>query len=376
MEFPVLIRNFSCMFLRLTSLFLTQTFLLALRACGGQPVEIIPQELRGAIQPQVAMSPDGGVHVVFGKTTSIYYTGSKDGGATFSVPVRIADLPKLALGMRRGPRIAATESLLTVSAISHGNGNLYSWHSADHGTTWRAGQTILNDVPNSAREGLHAMAGNGTGLLATVWLDMRGTGMEIWSSVSHDGGAEWGPNRCVYKSPAGHVCECCHPNVAIDSQGRIAIMFRNWLDGSRDMYMVSSADGGLTFSSAQKLGAGTWKLDGCPMDGGALTFSAPGKIVSAWRREKTAFATGSNPDIEERLADSAAQPVVVAGDFGIAQIWQQDGGLMLRKGSATPVRLAGGAIFAAAASVPGYKPMVVWESNVSGIQTLLAAPLD
>src|SRR5450432_4403608 len=83
----------------------------------GAPVEIIPVELRGAVQPQVAIAPGGRIHVVFGKDTSIYHTTSAD-GRSFSPPVKIAQLEKLALRMRRGPRLSATDKVIVVSAIS------------------------------------------------------------------------------------------------------------------------------------------------------------------------------------------------------------------------------------------------------------------
>ena len=41
-------------------------------------------------------------------------------------------------------------------------------------------------------------------------------------------------NRLVYASPDGHVCECCRPSIAVADR-RIALMFRNWIDGNRDM---------------------------------------------------------------------------------------------------------------------------------------------
>jgi hypothetical protein len=67
-------------------------------------VEAIPPELRGAVQPQVAVAPSGRIHVVFGKDTAIYHTASAN-GRSFSAPVKIGELEKLALRMRRGPRI-------------------------------------------------------------------------------------------------------------------------------------------------------------------------------------------------------------------------------------------------------------------------------
>ncbi|MBC8128163.1 MAG: exo-alpha-sialidase, partial [Gloeobacteraceae cyanobacterium ES-bin-144] len=95
------------------------------------PVEIVPPDLRDARQPQVAVAPNGSIHIAFGKMNLIYYVASTDGGKTFSEPVIVGELPKLALGMRRGPRIVATTKTLAISAISFQDGNLHGWFSQD-----------------------------------------------------------------------------------------------------------------------------------------------------------------------------------------------------------------------------------------------------
>src|SRR6185436_13087643 len=144
---------------------------------SAAPVEIIPPELRGAVQPQVAVTPSGRIHVVFGKDNAVFHTTSPD-GYTFSPPVKIAELNKLALKMRRGPRVTATDNLVLVTAISHEDGNVHAWTSADTGKTWKEGG-YLNTVAKSSREGLQALAGDGRGLITAVWLDMRGKGTAL-----------------------------------------------------------------------------------------------------------------------------------------------------------------------------------------------------
>lgn len=338
------------------------------------PVEIVPPDLHGALQPQVAVAPAGRIHVTFGKGNAIYHTASLDAGRTFTKPAKVGELPKLALGMRRGPRIAATDKVLAITAISPTDGNLHAWASKDGGATWKAAANI-NDAPNSAREGLHAMAGDGKGNAFVTWLDLRNDGTELWRATSADGGATWGANALVYKSPDGHICECCHPSAAMDAQGRAAVMWRNWLGGSRDMYAALSTDGGKTFGAAQKLGSGTWKLNGCPMDGGALALDAAGNPLTVWRREKTVFASGI-AGVEEQLADSSAQPVIVNGKGGTFALWESAGGMMLRKGNAGAVRFADGARFAAVAVLPKGGAIIVWESHAHGEATLLAETVE
>ena len=318
------------------------------------------------MQPQIAVAPSGRIHVVFGKDNAVFHTTSPDGRA-FSTPVKIGELEKLALRMRRGPRVTATDKLVLATAISHADGNVHAWTSADTGATWKEGAP-LNTAPKSAREGLQALAGDGRGLVAAAWLDLREKGTEPWCRISRDGGATWAGDISIYQSPDGHICECCVPNVAISPTGEIAAMWRNWLGGSRDLYLATSRDG-LTFSPAQKLGTGTWKLNGCPMDGGSLAFAPGGNWLAVWRRERAIFATEATLP-ETHLAPSAVQPVVGFAGTTPLKLWEANGALMLQRGAETPVRFAESA---ASAAIVGEREAaaVVWESGEGGVKTLL-----
>ena len=39
----------------------------------------------------------------------------------------------------------------------------------------------------------------------------------------------------------------------------------------------------------RKLGNGTWPLDACPIDGGAIAFDERGNAVSTWRRDQRVY---------------------------------------------------------------------------------------
>ncbi len=99
-----------------------------------------------------------------------------------------------------------------------------------------------------------------------VWLDLRDKHNKIFGAKSTDGGKTWGKNIMIYASPDTTVCECCKPSVVMKGNN-IYVMFRNWLNGNRDLHIIQSTDIGLNFGQAQKLGAGSWTLNGCPMDG-------------------------------------------------------------------------------------------------------------
>ncbi len=339
--------------------FLAPTFLAA------TPVEILPPELRGAVQPHVAVTPSGRIHIVFGKDNAIYHVTSQD-TRVFSAPVKIGELEKLALRMRRGPRITATDKLVLVTAISHADGNLHAWTSGDAGKTWKE-TAALNTVPNSASEGLQALAGDGRGLVAAVWLDAR-RGKEVWGRISLDGGVSWGDDASIYQPPEGRVCECCAPSVAISPTGEIAALWRNSLDGSRDLYMATSRDA-RSFSAAQKIGSGTWRLNACPMDGGNLTFAPGGDWLAVWRRERTVFA--SDPRLaEKQLATNSVQPVAAyAGKLPVV-LWETNGALLLQRADSAPARFAENAASASIAS-GSTAASVAWEATVSGAKTIV-----
>jgi len=350
------------------AIFLVAAIVLSALPLHGEPVEIAPSEFRGAIQPQVAVAPGGQIHVVFGKGTALYHAGSAD-GRRFTPPVKIGELEKLALGMRRGPRIAATDQDLVVTAISHADGNLHAWTSQDNGSTWHE-RPHVNDRAKSAIEGLQALAGDGHGFVFATWLDDREGGKQVWGASSPDGGQTWGANVLIYKSPDGPVCPCCHPSVAVDATGRVAVMWRNALGGSRDFYLARSADRGKTFGAAEKLGSGTWKMNACPMDGGSLAIGPKGEAETVWRRERTIFA--SVGATEQRLSAAGAQPLVLYTKRGASFLWESDGALMSGQNPGSPTRFAEHAHMAAGAPLPDGRAIVVWESTAGPAPSLVA----
>ena len=221
------------------------------------------------------------------------------------------------------------------------DGDLLLFRSTDSGRTW--GYPIaVNDQPDTAREGLHAMAASIKGELTCAWLDLATDKTEVYSATSTDGGKNWSKNVLVYRSPSGSVCECCHPSVAYSQDGKVHVMWRNSLAGKRDMYCAVSSDGGNTFGKAQKLGSGSWSLDHCPMDGGSISVLADGTTASVWQRDKTVYLFGSGSSKEVQLG-SGEQPWLAASAKGPVEVWLRKRGaaLMLRQpGTSRPIKLA------------------------------------
>ena len=314
--------------------------------------------------PRVAVTPKGKIAVAYGFEERMYVRVSDDGGTKYGEPVMVAAIPKMRWGIRKGPRIAATDSSLVLTA--HGEtGDLLSWRSVDLGKTW-TGPVVITDAEKAGLERLHGLASGGGETVVVSWLDSRDgmDKMKLFAAVSEDGGKTWGKNTLVYASPDGFVCQCCEPQVAADADGRVAILWRNALDGNRDMYVVRSADRGKTWGKAEKLGKGSWPLDACPHDGGGLAMAGD-EIVTVWRREKAIFT--ATPGAEETKLADGGQPVVALTADGPWIAWQSTDGIRLKGPKDKEPTLVGAGRFPIFASGSGSAaPLVLaWEAPES-----------
>lgn len=186
----------------------------------------------------------------------------------------------------------------------------------------------IGDIPENAHLAFHD---DQEGNLLWVFLDAKGEAIKaenleaykefkkrngdrvkpkgkIYVSSSSDGGRTWTKSQLAYKSPDGSVCECCKPSIESDVEGNLFVMFRNNLNGSRDLHYTESTDNGATFSKPQKLGSGTWKLNGCPMDGGGITLYETGDLNTVWQREGQVYL--ANSELEEQLIGQGKSPSI------------------------------------------------------------------
>ncbi|MBX9600735.1 MAG: glycoside hydrolase [Bryobacteraceae bacterium] len=316
-------------------------------------------------QPQLAVSGDLAA-LAFGSGHHVYLSLSRDGGATFPAPVRVAELPALALGNHRGPRVVfAGKSILVTAGVTpagqpHGPADLLAFRSTDEGRTWSPG-TRINGAQGSAGEAFHALAGDGRNTVWAVWLAHRDNRVSIAGSVSPDGGVTWSQERSIYESPDGNVCECCHPSAIVDAGGTLRVMWRNSLAGNRDFYLATSKDG--QQFRVEKLGAESWQLKACPMDGGGIAMQGA-KPVTFWRRKSDLFLA-SPGEAEQRIA-AGRNPKIAAFQGGVALTWQNENGIWVRTPGAEPRAVSPSGTYPAIAA--GKRLVLAWEEG-RGIRT-------
>ena len=327
--------------------------------------------------PQIAVDPHGNVFVVYGDTQNIHCRASLDGGKTFAEAVKVGALPSIPM-MRRGPRIAADGNSVIITAISGApktgqDGNVTAFRSEDKGKTWTRIEKNLNTVDRSAREGFQALAAGPAGHFFCTWNDLRNNKMQVWGAASTNGGKTWSEDVLIYKPPEGGICPCCPTSVTCDAKGGIHVMFRNDIGGAKDMYSCSSTDGGKTFSAATKLGNGTWPLQVCPMDGGAIAATGT-KVFTLWRRQKTIFA--ASPGEAERELGPGEQGWITVGTTGSYAVWitKRQGELMLLLPGGQPMKFATNASDPCIANaLDGNGPVVLaWESGGKVLVSVIA----
>jgi hypothetical protein len=341
---------------RLLSLVQIFAFLLI----SGQCLAAETPLLKGQ-QPNIGIDEKGILRMVYGEDNKIYVVTSKDKGISFSKPVQVAVLPGMHLGNSRGPQIASSKNFSLITAIDK-RGNIHSYKLNHSRNTWTKFGDV-NDTKGSAEEGLMALTADKLDNFYAVWLDTRlKKKNNIYFSSLDRRTVSWKANQLVYKSVDEHVCECCKPNIYFNNN-KLVISFRNWLMGSRDIYYTSSADKGQTFSPAIKSGKGTWKLNGCPMDGGGIVVNDQGTVSAAWQRAGDIFYAIENRP-EQKVGSGRSVNMAQSGNRTMIA-WQDKNTIKVYNPGTKEVSSLGEGTSPRLYLLPDGKSLCVWEGNKS-----------
>ena len=309
-------------------------------------------------QPQITIDELGTIRIIYGNGDKIFCATSVDNGLTFPNIQNIGEIKGMHLGMSRGPQVATSKNYTLVSAIDK-KGMVHIFQLQHQSGKWTK-VALANDLAGSAPEGLMSITADGDDNFYAVWLDIRNdSNNKICFAKTTDKGVSWSKNKMVYISPDKTVCECCKPSIVV-RKSTVVILFRNWLSGSRDLYLLTSDNRGASFKNAVKLGNGTWKLKGCPMDGGGLVVNEKYAIATVWQREgkiyyskpgemETEIGTGRNCSITD-----ANDPVIT---------WQEGKVLKVKESNTGKVLDAGDGGFIKAIRTKDKKIFCAWETD-------------
>lgn len=273
--------------------------------------------------PNVAVDKEARIHLVYGLGDSLLYAVSSDNGKTFSSREIIAVVPGLYSFATRGPQIAVTDNGVVVTAATS-SGDIFSFYNIGNNKWLPSGK--VNDRDTIAKEGLMSLSSEENNAFA-VWLDLRDNSRNnLYGARSNDGGKTWSKNMIVYISPDSSICECCKPSVAVKDHN-VYVMFRNWLNGSRDLYLIKSSNGGHSFEDAKKLGNTSWQLNGCPMDGGGIAITNDNAIQTVWRRENKIYS--ALPGMPEKVIGEGKGCTLANTDKGTYYTWFENGSVIV-----------------------------------------------
>jgi len=294
----------------------TLAILLILFACSCKENKpTVAANLTSGQMPCIVTDLNNHIHIAYGNGDSIMYTESTNGGQSFQTPVCIDTLRNLVDFAMRGPQITITKNGVAIVVLNR-TGDIFSYSKDEFGK-WKKGSRV-NDVDSTCKEGFIGLGSDGNQHLFAAWLDLRGNKRnKIYGASSSDGGETWNPNQLLYASPDSSVCECCKVSVTMKDQ-HVYVMFRNWLNGNRDLYLMESKDAGKTFDVPGKLGKNNWPLEGCPMDGGSLSING-NSVQTAWRRHDSIFS--AVPGEEESFITKGKNPSLAAGNNHQLYAW-------------------------------------------------------
>ncbi|HYR91537.1 MAG TPA: exo-alpha-sialidase [Terriglobia bacterium] len=263
------------------------TFLAAIPA-PPTVVEIKSPAGAGSEEPNITAAPDGRIFMTWlepmkPKGNVLRFSVREKQG--WSAPRTIAqgtnwfvsgaDFPSLAI-LSDGTLAAYWFSTLSLEAEAY-NTNLVLSH--DGGATWS--KPILPHRDRKVRQhGFLSMVPTPDGRLAAIWLDGRKLSDEgegdmslIYTTIGANGAL--GTETTL----DGRTCECCQTALTATPDGLLAV-YRDRSDKEvRDISIVRYANG--RWSQPEPLSKDEWEIDGCPVNGPAISASGRSAAV-AW----------------------------------------------------------------------------------------------
>ena len=270
-----------------------------------------------AAEPVTAAAPDGSFYVAWVnhdlKQADVMLAQFNGDGEMRGSPVRVnrqagvatawrGDQPSLAVAPDGSVYVVWTARV--ESAGQHGT-DLYLSVSNDRGQSF-ASEVRVNDDKAPGAHGMHSLAVAKDGRIYVSWLDERNvhkpkpsqkgeghhmeSNRDLFLAYSTDGGRTFSANRKV----ATEACPCCKTSLALSPEGTLYAGWRQVLPGNfRHIAVVSSKDGGTSFSSPVIVSDDRWVLQGCPVSGPSLSVDrASGSLKVLWYAAGEAGAPG------------------------------------------------------------------------------------
>ena len=199
--------------------------------------------------PATAVDSSNAVHVVWADyspgNSEIYHKRSEDGGTTWGTAKRLT----WTSGDSYEPAIAidSSDTLHVVwDSDSSGNYEIYYKRSSDGGLNWSAAKGLTG---TSGWSEYPAITIDSNNVIHVVWQDDTPGNLEIYYRRSSDGGLNWSTaQRLTWTSGSSE-----YPAIAISSIHTIQVVWKDRTPGNYEIYYKQSTNGGTTWGPAKKL---------------------------------------------------------------------------------------------------------------------------
>ena len=205
-----------------------------------------------SVSPKVALDGDGNINAVWIENNDIFFSRSSDVGSTFSVPKNISansdrsGFAQLAVDGSSG-NIYVVWQELDLAAFKI---DVFFSGSTDGGDSF---STPMDISPGSGSAGKPRIAVDGSGNINVVWIERTFPGFDVFFSRSIDAGMSF--SLPINVSVSGAASFSAEPRLAVDGIGTIYVIWTDFPVADADIIFSHSTDGGGTFSVPKNISA-------------------------------------------------------------------------------------------------------------------------
>ncbi|QIL19502.1 sialidase family protein [Thermomonas sp. HDW16] len=288
----------------------------------------LPAEI-GSMAPDLNVAPDGRLLLSWinrqqGRRNALQFSTYTEEGGWQSQPRTVAVGRSLIASWADTPHMLATPDGALWMQWLQGNPASPSGYdtvlarSRDGGMRWEQ-LTHVNDDGLDAEHGFAALWAAGTDRLGIAWLDGRtqvaAQGRDGKDEAQHGGGAtqlranafDMSLNHGMDAVLDARACDCCQTDVAQTTKGPLLVYRDRSDDDIRDIAALRFENG--RWSASKPVHADGWKIEGCPVNGPAVTAQGNDAVV-AWYSEaggEAAVRLARSAD----AGDTFAAPLIV-----------------------------------------------------------------
>jgi hypothetical protein len=227
--------------------------------------------------------------------TDVFAVTSRDGGLSFSDPVRVNQVEGQAnvngeqppqVVIASPPKASRTVTVIWTAKLGAGTRVLIA-RSSDDGRTFSAAVPVQS-TDGAGNRGWESIAADREGRTFALWLDHRDMAASARSGEVHQHGPQASQlyvaalDGSTAQSLTRGVCYCCRTALAA-VDGKVYAAWRHvYADNHRDIAFTMSRDGGRRFGPPVRVSDDDWQIDGCPENGPALTVDRQDRVHVVW----------------------------------------------------------------------------------------------